>query len=354
MKIFYLIFATLFISLSTMGQGINFEDITVEDAVIKAKEENKYVFIDVYTDWCSPCKLMAQKVFPLKELGDYFNKKFVNIKVNAQSGVAGPKFAIKYKVSAYPTFIILDNNGELVHMFAGGVLDGEKFIHKVKEAFNPSKAFGQLKKRYEDGERDPKLVSGYIQALMASKSIKQNGLNDMVNEFYNSLSDKGKISSEAFFIFENYAKLGSDREKFLEENKKKFRKVVGTEKVDSVFIDKYALYFGMIVKVNRKDVSVEDINNTWEKVNSLGITNLKTLPVFKSAAIIKTSKSGKEELFSEIEKTIPNLTDNEKDLMLYIVIPGLKDLLTKEEKDKLLALVSSDSVKGYIINSTYR
>lgn len=42
------------------------------------------MFVDFYTDWCGPCKVMARDVFPQKQVGDFFNAKFVCLKLNAE------------------------------------------------------------------------------------------------------------------------------------------------------------------------------------------------------------------------------------------------------------------------------
>ena len=42
----------------------------------KARQENKLVFVDGYTVWCGPCAYMMKNVFPLKEVGDFYNKNF--------------------------------------------------------------------------------------------------------------------------------------------------------------------------------------------------------------------------------------------------------------------------------------
>ena len=47
----------------------------------KAKENGKLIFIDFYTTWCGPCKQMSKNIFPLKEVGDFYNKHFVNYKI---------------------------------------------------------------------------------------------------------------------------------------------------------------------------------------------------------------------------------------------------------------------------------
>ena len=50
--------------------GIQFcqEGSQFADAVSKAKAENKMVFLDCYTSWCGPSKMMARDIFPQKKV----------------------------------------------------------------------------------------------------------------------------------------------------------------------------------------------------------------------------------------------------------------------------------------------
>ena len=57
-------------------QGILFETDGLQKALAKARKENKAVFVDCYTSWCGPCKMMSSKVFPDKQAGDFFNPRF--------------------------------------------------------------------------------------------------------------------------------------------------------------------------------------------------------------------------------------------------------------------------------------
>lgn len=350
MKRFFLLLALTTLISNAFAQGINFEDLTVEQAVAKAKAEGKHVFIDVYTSWCSPCKMMDAQIYPLKEAGDYFNPRFVSVKLNAEAGTEGPKFANKYKVSAYPTFVILDGDGELTHMFSGGVLDAAIFNEKVGEAFDENKAYGTLKKRYDAGERDPKLVASYLQA---SINMRAN-VTDLIDEFYKVSSDEDKISEECLFIFDKYAPVGSDREIFFRDNVAKFRKAVGDEKVDEIVKTKYEEYFGMVVKLSSTKETVEDIEKNAANLEKYGLSDEGKIPVFKAAALYKLQQGDKEAFLTELKGDLPEMTERDRDLALYIVVPGLKEMLTEKEKDDLLALVTSDNVKGYIIRSAYR
>ena len=73
--IYTLLLGLLAWSASMAQEGVNFRDITFEEALKQAKSENKLVFMDCYTSWCGPCKNMADKVFPQKAAGDYFNPR---------------------------------------------------------------------------------------------------------------------------------------------------------------------------------------------------------------------------------------------------------------------------------------
>lgn len=60
-----------------------------DGALAEAREQGKKVFLDVYTDWCGPCIVMQETVFVLPEVGDYFNARFVNYKLDAEDESIG-------------------------------------------------------------------------------------------------------------------------------------------------------------------------------------------------------------------------------------------------------------------------
>ena len=351
MKIKILLIPCLMLVTLMSAQGVSFQDLSLEKALEKSKIENKFVFIDFYTSWCGPCKLMDAQVFPKEDVGEYFNEKFISLKLNAESGEEGPRLANKFKIRAYPTFVILNEKGELVHMFAGGILDTQKFIDKVETTFDDSKAFGKLQDQYNSGQRNSKLVSTYLQALIDTSTIKPDSL---VNDYYYSLSDTEKVSEEVLFVYEKFAPLDSDKALFFEKNINEFRKELGSSKTDSILVSKYEQYFGIIAKGYTGNATEEAVNKKFENLKSLDVLNLKAVPVFYSAAMLQLTSSGKDEVLNGIKNAIPNLSEREKDLMLFVLIPGIKKFLTEEEKDDLLKLVDDEGVKGYIIRSVYR
>lgn len=111
--------------------GIRFETGSLQEALEKAGKTGRAVFVDCYTSWCGPCKMMSSKVFPEKEAGDYFNPRFVSIKIDMESG-EGRELARKWKVSAYPTYLILTPAGEVVYTTQGYIPAGE-LVRRMSE-----------------------------------------------------------------------------------------------------------------------------------------------------------------------------------------------------------------------------
>lgn len=92
-------------------KGIEFFKGTWSEALLKATQENKYIFVDVYATWCGPCKQL-KKTFKDEEVGNYYNKNFVNVSIDGETP-EGRKFLYQYKIDSYPTLLIVDSNGKV-------------------------------------------------------------------------------------------------------------------------------------------------------------------------------------------------------------------------------------------------
>lgn len=166
---------TLF-AVNAQDKGIKFQNgLSWAQVKQKAKAEHKYIFVDCYTTWCVPCKLMATEVFPQPEVSDFFNDKFISVALQfdeTKKDDANTKRWYKevkqiekdYKVNAYPTYLFFTPDGALVHSIVGGS-DAKTFITKAKEALDPKTQLVNLKKQYADGNRSPEFLKVFIDAL---------------------------------------------------------------------------------------------------------------------------------------------------------------------------------------------
>jgi len=139
-KAIYTFFFLIAISFNAQSKtGINFQAKNLEEAKKLAKQENKLIFIDLYTTWCGPCKLMKKNTFPDAELGALFNKNFISLYIDAEK--EGIELAKKFKIVNYPSFLFLDENGELVQ-YDYGYYNAKQFLtigQSVLEKRNPDK-----------------------------------------------------------------------------------------------------------------------------------------------------------------------------------------------------------------------
>lgn len=75
-KFFLIVIPLFFQNVGVFAQGVIFRELSLHDAIQASVQEKKYIFLDCYTTWCGPCKIMANTVFTLEEAGDYFNELF--------------------------------------------------------------------------------------------------------------------------------------------------------------------------------------------------------------------------------------------------------------------------------------
>jgi thioredoxin 1 len=107
------------ISSQNAGVGIKFQKISFADALKLAKKQNKLIFIDAYTDWCGPCKMLSSRTFTDANVGTFFNEKFINLKIEMEKDADGPEIMRRYRVQAYPTLLFVDGNGKLTPTIMG-------------------------------------------------------------------------------------------------------------------------------------------------------------------------------------------------------------------------------------------
>ena len=110
-KIVLLFFVVFSLSLYAQEVGIRFSnDSLLSEALARSKKEGKLVFIDCYTTWCGPCKLLAPH---LQAIQNKYKGKLIVYKIDVDKS---PELAQKFNVDAMPTIVFMNNksfNSEL-------------------------------------------------------------------------------------------------------------------------------------------------------------------------------------------------------------------------------------------------
>lgn len=163
-----------FSTVNSQDIRINFEKGNFLSAKIKAKQQNKYVFFDAYTDWCGPCKVMDATVFRDEKVADLMNLNFVNIKVNMDSR-PGIVLSAQLDINAFPTLLVFDAQGQEVFRHIGAY-DTEEFIEVMQVVLKgENREFTNIKTKYNKGDNSiitTAIYIDYLQKLYMSKTLK--------------------------------------------------------------------------------------------------------------------------------------------------------------------------------------
>lgn len=128
------------ISISTQAQEIKW--MNFNEAIAAQKKNKKPIFMDVYTAWCGPCKILDKQTFTNPEIIKIINEKYNPVKFNAEgdevinfkrmtyknpgykedrknSRNAMHEFTGFLKVQGYPSMVIINNKGQIQKSIIG-------------------------------------------------------------------------------------------------------------------------------------------------------------------------------------------------------------------------------------------
>ncbi len=141
MKKFILLMLIGVFSVALQAQdGINW--MSLEEAVAAQKKEPRKIMMDVYTNWCGPCKLLDKRTFANKDVAKYVNDNFYAVKFNAEGDKSltykdkeftnpgydpakknkrnsSHQFASYLQVRGYPSIVFFDENADLITPLTG-------------------------------------------------------------------------------------------------------------------------------------------------------------------------------------------------------------------------------------------
>lgn len=140
MKKIFLFVVFALVSIATQAQEVKW--MTMKDAIAAQKKNKKPIFIDAYTVWCGPCKMLDKNTFSDAKVAKILNEKYNPVKFNAEGNEEiqfGGKlyknptyqearknsrngfheFATFIQVQAYPNMIVLDKDGKKIKDILG-------------------------------------------------------------------------------------------------------------------------------------------------------------------------------------------------------------------------------------------
>lgn len=236
---------------------VNFNHDSWAEVLKKADKEDKVIFVDAYTTWCGPCKKMSRDVFTNAEVADFFNKTFINVKMDMEKG-EGIKIAEDYNVRAYPTLLFIDKKGELVHR-AVGYHNTDQFIELGKTASSSSNTLSALRKRYEFGDRSEQFLYDYTFAL--SDAMMSDEVTKISGEYLDTQKDWG-TERNSTFLFRFLNDTESKQFDYFINNKETFVGLFGEAPV----VRKLRYLVNNSIQDSADDSALDQISRLYKKI----------------------------------------------------------------------------------------
>ena len=213
------------------AQGIKFVESNFKEAVAQAEQENKLLFMDCYTSWCGPCRLLANRVFINDSIGQFFNKHFVSLKVDMEKG-EGPALARQYGVKAYPTLLFIDPSTHEIVSQVVGFRTVKALLEDAEKAANPNRNLQGLAAQFNENPTNPAIASAYLEGLWAASLTQER--DETLKNYLSRLTPEEICTTDNWKILsahtENPYSYAFD---CLHKNREGFRNVMGKEAVNA-------------------------------------------------------------------------------------------------------------------------
>ncbi|MFM1921864.1 MAG: hypothetical protein RLZZ303_3498 [Candidatus Hydrogenedentota bacterium] len=142
-----------------------------EAAKAAAAKDSKLIFMDIYADWCPPCKMLEQTTFPDPTVKAALSE-FVLMKVDADKEM---ELVERYSDGSLPTLVVLDATGKMLDSTMG-FLDPPAFTEWLSAAKNAGKELEALEARVaaqpDDAAAAMLLVERYLKIREGAKALE--------------------------------------------------------------------------------------------------------------------------------------------------------------------------------------
>jgi tetratricopeptide (TPR) repeat protein len=285
--------------------AVKWSDESYEQILARAKQENKYVFIDFYATWCGPCKRMDAKTFTDAKVQDLLNS-MIAADWDAEKD-PHVDVAKKYKVSAYPTLLVIAPDGNEVDRFLG-YMEPADFIKTIDGYRNGVGTIAALEKQLKASPDNVELLYqvGTKHAEAGRSEQAAEPLNKVLKLDPNNADRNPEILyslGEAYYMDGKYA-----------DAKPYFNRLVTEYKNSEIAPDGYKRLAGIEYKMGNNDAAVAMMEKTMiGKENDAGALNGfawfcaqrkigldKALPVAQKAADLSGRDPGILDTLAEV------------------------------------------------------
>ena len=332
-KLLVVLICLITISAIAQNRKIEFKETIWKKNLENAKKQNKLIFFDAYTSWCGPCKMMAKDVFTKDSVADLFNQSFINVKYDMEKG-EGISLKETYGVAAYPTYLFINGDGEIVHKIVGSMSPNE-FINEANNALNPENTIYGLAKKFESTGHSQESAIAYLDALdKAYESEKKSVISKI---YFDELPEATLLEEENWNLVQKYLNNPSSKAfAYLYVNRIKLAEKYNSKVVNNYFKNIFYSSVYMIKSSYNKKTNLKEAKENGKAIREiLDEPNEYSKIILAKLDLIEFAGTNQWNKFSEKVDLICaddnfSKTSGEKN---YVVIEAGNDVATANQKD---------------------
>lgn len=220
--------------LATMGMAQNrsiaFEETKEwQEITAKARKAGKMIFVDCFTSWCGPCKMLATKVFTNDAVADYFNEHFVSAKFDMEKDKDGMAHKKAWDVTAFPTLLFIDPQ-------SGGVVEKLVGFRPAEALLESARSLVNLNKSAADYSKNSRNAEAVLQMVVSLKrSGKEQEALRVMGDYFIGMTPQQMATPEGWaIIFQCADDILTPPLKTVYENKALFAAIPGKDQARMV------------------------------------------------------------------------------------------------------------------------
>lgn len=261
--------ALLFVVSGLQAQGIEFTTESWAEITARAKTEHKFIFVDAVTEWCGPCKLMAEQVFPNEKVGTFFNDRFISVKLDIERDEDGQMLNELYRIRQLPTLLFFSPEGEPVHRVIG-FHGAEGLLDQGHNALDPEQQYYRKKAQYEERKNNPDWLLNF---MLASDKAGEGTKAAMADYMALTTKEDWVKPSHWMRIVQVRTSFESEMYRFAMQNEEKLRQICEPQQMDE-FLDFPKTFFLMRNSVRDEadlEVVYTTIRDVMGEANAVGM-----------------------------------------------------------------------------------
>ena len=176
-----------------------------EQAVRLAKQHKKLIVLDLYTDWCTWCRVMEVNTYGDPSVVRELGPRYIWLKLNAETEEDGRKAQRRFRVMGYPATLLIEPE-EGLYEKTSGYLNAEQFREEISRHQRSLQSVTELRDRVrrepESADLKLELAVQYMQRRhypgaekLYRELIEAKSMNQLDESYYSlavTLAQQGK------------------------------------------------------------------------------------------------------------------------------------------------------------------